>query len=236
MSQTQELTDTAGPAPDDRRTGAAAALGADALARTLDETLAAYRTNAGDNPLENPAQRLALGLSSRLGRGDLDRPTLDALVHLLTPRAFEYRAGRLRSYIGQIDPAENDAAIRALFEAQTLGADGAPIPFDAFRVKVERVVVGIVFTAHPTFGMTPDLAADLGLLAAGRTAEGAPLDDAARDEILTRARSLRHGSPPGISLETEEAEAEAAIVNAQQALARITGILLDVAAAAYPDD
>ena len=209
---------------------------AGSLAGDLAATLDGYRVGALANPLENPVQRLAFDLGGRLDRGELDRDDIRDLVQYLAAESFAYRAQRLRGYIGRIDPDANDAAMRALFEARTRDAEGNRVAFEAFRAIVERVVVGVVFTAHPTFGMAPALTTALGALAAGRDEDGQPLSDAARDALLAMAVTTRHGPPPGISLAVEETQAEVAIAHAQGALARVAGIVLDVAAEAWPDD
>src|SRR5690606_23712193 len=67
-------------------------------------------------------------------------------------------------------------------------------------------------------------------------ADGKPLDEAGRQRLIETARATLHRPPPSLTLDDEFAWAMEAIGNAQDALARVHAVVLDVARQAYPDE
>ncbi len=206
------------------------------LARELTQLLKRYEKSQREDPFANPIQHLALELSRRLADGKLDIRDIEGLIGHLTIEGFSHRAARLGRYLGETGPEANDAALRALFQGLTRDAKGGIVPFAAFRRRVESEAFGAVFTAHPTFSLSGALMADLATLAAGRTADGAPLTEAAKSALLDRAAAVEHRPDEDLSLAREHALSLDAIANARAALGRAWGILLDVAREAYPED
>lgn len=190
---------------------------------------------AAEDPMVNPIRRLGMELDRALDAGESDLAGLEALIQDLTVEAFAGRARRLKAYLVDTDPRANDARLRALFE-RLAGPPDAPAPFEAFRAKLERAGFGIVFTAHPTFGLKRALRQILSRLAAGVGPEGRPLEPEQEAALLERAKAEPHGPDERIDLAREHAQAEEAIAAAQGALDRAIDIALDVARERYPDD
>src|SRR5690606_175843 len=175
-------------------------------------------------------------LTRIVDRGELQTADLDALVQHMSATAFEARAARMAAYVGATDPAENEKRLRATIEplAKPGGAE-APLALDRLRRAVDTFHVGIVFTAHPTCALPLDLSRALARLAAGY-ADGRPLKAADRERLIQTARATHHRPPSTLTLGDEFAWAMEAIGHAQDALARLHAVVLDVAREIYPDD
>src|SRR5580698_5187483 len=210
------------------------AMAAQELARDLGNLFADYRAIADQHPTSNPLLRLALEISNRLEAGTLDYESLGALVQLLTVSGFETRAAKLSRYSGETDPERNDAIIREIALKQTRSPGSGLLPFAEFRAWAERDLFGIVITAHPTFEISSDLMQALSALAIGRK-DGRALDEAGRAAILAEVAARPHGPDKVLDLKHEQELALFAIGNIHLALRRVYGIVLEVAAQAYPD-
>lgn len=206
------------------------------LARELTQLLKRYEKSQREDPFANPIQHLALELSRRLADGKLGYRDIEELIGHLTIEGFSHRAARLGRYLGETGPEANDATLRALFQRLAQDEKGNPVPFAAFRRRVENEAFGAVFTAHPTFNLSGALMADLAVLAVGRSPDGTPLTEEARAALLARAATVEHRPDEDLSLAREHALSLDAIANARAALGRAWGILLDVARDAYPED
>ncbi len=200
------------------------------LVQALDRHLAARH----GNPLENPVKRLAQDIVGWIDDGALDPPAIADLIQELSASAFDYRARRLAAHLGEGDIEANAAALRALVIRLTHAEDGALVPFEVFKGRVEREILGIVVTAHPTFSMSQELSVALARLATGHGEDGRPLRAADRAALLKMARRVRHGPPEGLDLGGELVLAAEAIGHVQGALRRVYGVVLEVAAEAYP--
>jgi phosphoenolpyruvate carboxylase len=204
------------------------------LGRSLAERLVEYRQLLSQDPFANPIQCLALTLAQRLGSGELAMRHIDALVQDLSVEGFIDRAERLRRYLGEVEPARNDAILETLFRSLSVDADGVPLPFEAFRDRMEREAFGIVFTAHPTFALSGALMEDLATLAAGTTANGEPLCDAGRAAVIERVAAAEHRPDPELTLAREHALSLEAIGRTREALGRAVTVLLRVTRDLYP--
>ncbi|MBV9116320.1 MAG: phosphoenolpyruvate carboxylase, partial [Acetobacteraceae bacterium] len=87
------------------------------------------------------------------------------------------------------------------------------------RASVARPRYAAVFTAHPTFALSPEAAASLAALASG----------------AAEAPALGSHRPPPITLGEEFARAVAAISNGRDALDRLNDALLAIASKAWPE-
>lgn len=211
----------------------------EALLEGLDASLAEARGRLDLDPFANPIRLLGLELLRRLERGEIDEETLEALVRRLTLTAFRSRAGALRTYLGEVDPESNAARVGELLRAQTRGPDGDVLPFAEFERRVGRVLYGFVVTAHPTFGLTPDLQDHLVALALGGDGAAGGTDgggEARRERALHEAARLPHRPPATLDLAAEHDLAMRAVRNLRDAVGRVRGIALDVAREVYPED
>ncbi len=190
-----------------------------ALADELLDLTARLGARVEEDPFGNPVLLVALAITRRMDRGELDGAAIAGLIALLRDRAFAARADRLAAYAGGIDRAKNEGVLHNL--AQTLlrpDPNDSPIPWAAYRALVERPRFAAVFTAHPTFSL-PE-------------AVGAALVETASGRPVTVAGSHR---PPPISLRGEFDQAVKAIAHGRDAIDRFNASLLDVARSAWPD-
>ncbi|MGB3753844.1 MAG: phosphoenolpyruvate carboxylase [Parerythrobacter sp.] len=161
-------------------------------------------------PLFNPVFQLSLDLSRELEAGDLSLDEVESIVAELECHSLTSRARQLRQRVEPVDEAANQVAIAALCDTQD---------FDAFRARWQHPAMHAVFTAHPTFLLTP------GQIDA--------VADAAQDG--KEARCVTGVERPAITLRYEHGRAMSAIANAQDARDRIVATVLDEAATRWPD-
>ncbi|MBD0270543.1 MAG: phosphoenolpyruvate carboxylase, partial [Acetobacteraceae bacterium] len=169
----------------------------------------------------SPALAVALALSRRMDDGEVSVGDLAAVLDRLGRAAFRDRAARLAAGVGGTDPGTADAALAAV-AARVARPDARrpPVVFEAFREACERPRAAAVFTAHPTFSLSPEAADALVGLACG--SRGDP----------TEPPSLRPAPP---TLETEFERAAAAITAGRDAIDRLAAAFLAEAHAVWPD-
>ncbi|WP_426959572.1 phosphoenolpyruvate carboxylase [Muricoccus radiodurans] len=174
---------------------------------------------AGD-PFVNPVLAVALSLGRQLDEGALTLPEVVAALRGLGAAAFRRRAARLAAAVGGTDPASADSALAAVAAHVAAAAQaGAPsTSFDAFREACDRPRAAAVFTAHPTFSLSPEASATLASAACGGAIHATP--------------SLRPVPP---TLEDEFNRAVEAIIAGRDALDRLAAALLAEGRAAWPE-
>jgi phosphoenolpyruvate carboxylase len=200
----------------------------------LPELLGELRGRLDLDPFANPIRLLSLELLGRLGPDGLPDAEVEGLIQRLTLVAFRSRAATLSAYAGENDPARNEARVAQLLRAQALDPEGGDlVPFEAFAERVGRVAYGFVVTAHPTFGLAPELQDLLAALAFGE--DGAPLAEAARRRVEEAALRLPHRPPRPLDLASEHGQAMRVVRNLRAAIRRVRGVALDVARDLYPE-
>ncbi|MBV7259145.1 phosphoenolpyruvate carboxylase [Erythrobacter crassostreae] len=167
-----------------------------------------------ETPLFNPVFQLGLDLSRALEDGSTDLDTLESLVEELECAGLEARANRLQRLVAPVTPEANHSALGA--------ALGATKDFDAFRAQWESPRLHAVFTAHPTFLMTPGQSAAVAEAASANTP-------------ITRDVCAADADRPAITLEYEHGEVNKALANAQDARAQIVRETLSHAAKTWPE-
>ena len=167
-----------------------------------------------ETPLFNPVFQLSLDLSRALEGGEIDLATVEGMVAELECEALMTRAGRLRRLVAPVAPDANDAALDKSLRAET---------FEQFRAAWEHPQLHAVFTAHPTFLLTPAQSEAVATAAASEGAIG---------ETACAAPSER----PEITLAYEHQRAMAAMARGQDARDRIVAHLLHVARERWPDE
>jgi len=197
--------------------------------RRFAQRLAEFTRHAEDDPYANPIQLLALEIGRRVDDGQLSLGALEQLIQRLVLATFVDRAQRLGHRLGECDPKANLQRIEGLIRYISEGHS-----FEEFKSIVEREQFGVVMTAHPTFGLTPELLRIAAMLATGHDQAGGPLGATARRRLVDQAASLEHRPPRGIDLGTEHALSVEAIGHLQSGLRQVWGIVFDVARAAYP--
>ncbi|WP_353230632.1 phosphoenolpyruvate carboxylase [Novosphingobium sp.] len=179
----------------------------------LRDRLQELHTRTAETPLFNPVFQLSHDLSRQLEAGTIGLDAIEALVAELECEALQTRAARLRHLVAPTAPDANLDRIIGLLQEE----DG----FSQFRKQWERPLMHAVFTAHPTFLLTPG--------DADAVADAALCDDPRGATICSVG-----GSGPAITLEFEHDQAMQAIERAATARDRINARLLDHARTRWP--
>ena len=168
-----------------------------------------------ESPLFNPVFQLSLELSRELEAGTLSLADAAGLVAELECESLLSRANRLHRLLAPVALADN----RQAFE-KIAAAEG---DFAAYVRRWEHPLFHIVFTAHPTFLLSP--------------AQSSAVAAAASSGAVTEASvCIVDPARPEITLEHEHGEAMAALGRAQQARDELNAILLTGAAQRWPDE
>ncbi|MFA9200337.1 MAG: phosphoenolpyruvate carboxylase [Cypionkella sp.] len=173
--------------------------------------LQAHHRQTAETPLFNPVFQLSLDLSRALESGALALADVAELVGELECTALMSRAGRLQRLVR---PAQAAAGLAALVEEER--------GFEAFAARWSRPCLHAVFTAHPTFLLTPAQSQAVARAASSGDPIGA-------------AVCVAPGARPAITLDHEHARAMAAIAHAQDARDTIVGAVLARARAEWPE-
>ncbi len=177
------------------------------------ERLAQLHARTAETPLFNPVFQLGLDISRQLESGALSLADLAGAIDDLGRDGLAARSRRLTHLLAPLGLADNLAAFRDQVEAS------ATDDFAAFAARWSKPLLHVVLTAHPTFLLTPE-------------------------EYAAVARSAVDGSPvviapapvrPSPDLAGEHGEAMAALGRALAARDTLHDVILDVAAARYPD-
>ena len=184
------------------------------LLAKLDARLQALHSRTAETPLLNPVFQVSLELSRRIESGDLPLSEVANLVAELECEGLLARAKRLERLVAPLDPASNCTSIAALVDATD---------FASFADKVRTPLLHVVFTAHPTFLLTRDQSAAVAAAATSGTI------DAAHACLAPHARDI-------ITLDSEHADAMAAIARAQDARDAINRRLLSEARRLWPGE
>ena len=174
---------------------------------SLSERLRVLHRQTRETPLFNPVFQLSLDISRKLESGDLGIADLGGLVDELEAQSLDARANRLRNLLAPADAGERLAS---------LASSGAA--FDSYRAFWEQPHMHVVFTAHPTFLLSPQQSEAV----AQAVANGGDVRPGAA------------GEAPEITLRYEHQCAMAALANAQDARDRMVSAVLDRAQAEFP--
>lgn len=175
----------------------------------LEARLGELHERTRETPLFNPVFQLSLDLSRALEGGELSLDDMTAMVAELECDGLKSRARKLQTLL--VPPPTGTAPMASEGE-----------DFEAFRTRWERPQLHAVFTAHPTFLLTPAQAE-----AVADTASAAgKIDEAACIGAAERA---------SVTLAHEHRAAIAAMGRAQDARDAIVARLLGEARGRWPD-
>ncbi len=168
-----------------------------------------------ETPLFNPVFQLGLDLSRALEGGGSDLDQLEAMVAELECASLQSRASRLRRLVAPVAPdANRDALKESLSQTTSL---------DALRSAWETPSLHAVFTAHPTFLLTPEQS-------------DAVANAAGKDGEIGQEVCLAGTNRPEITLQYEHGRAMRAIGHAQDARDAIVSDVLAHAQSNWPED
>ncbi|HEX7710118.1 MAG TPA: phosphoenolpyruvate carboxylase [Sphingomonadaceae bacterium] len=182
----------------------------------LIERLQQNHARTRETPLFNPVFQLSLDLSRELEAGEIGLDTFEAMIAELECEALQGRARHLRGLVAPVSLAANEERFESALDTE-------PDEFATFRARWERPQLHCVFTAHPTFLLTP---AQSEAVARAASQEG-EIDAASCVAPSERAK---------ITLVYEHEQAMRAIAHAAQARDAIVARLLAEAAERWPDD
>jgi phosphoenolpyruvate carboxylase len=186
----------------------------------LRDELKAMRAQIPDAPGLNPIVNIGFYLSRSLESGKISMDELKALAGRLMDRACVRRAERLREQIGYVD---NQTTIKdfSTFVAKTVGSDpDVDVAFETFKERWSRARNGIVFTAHPTFGLSEALSRRMVEIASGEV-KGEP------------TIGLPHRPDSPITLEYEHKAVQVCIQNLRDGFEELLNGFYSVAAAGF---
>jgi phosphoenolpyruvate carboxylase len=180
----------------------------------LSTRLQELHARTAETPLFNPVFQLSLELSRQIESGAMPLSEVARLVAELECEGLQARATRLSRLVAPLDPAEN---------ASRLGTQTQADDFAAFAGRWRHPLLHVVFTAHPTFLLTRRQ----GEAVATATSQGTI--DAATACVAPHARDA-------ITLDSEHADALAALARAQAARDVMVRHLLSEARQRFPAD
>ncbi|MBO9519565.1 MAG: phosphoenolpyruvate carboxylase [Porphyrobacter sp.] len=180
----------------------------------LSERIQTLHRHTEETPLFNPVFQLSLDLSRLLENGELTLDDCERLIAELECDALKSRAERLHRLVAPVSPEANAEG----FAAELAGGD-----FAAFRARWERPQLHAVFTAHPTFLLSP-------------AQSEAVAQAASIDEPVDSAVCAVPAARPQITLAYEHEQAMRAIAHAQDARDLIVAELLGHARQNWPDE
>lgn len=189
----------------------------------LRQELRRLRSRIPDRPALNPIVNVAFDMSRRLESGEVSFEDLKALAGRLMDRACVQRARRMRDRIGYVDQATTLKEFSEFVEQQIDASQGEEAAFLAFARRWERARNGIVFTAHPTFGLSEALSR--------RMVEIAVADTAPENAVI----GVPHRPDDGIDLAYEHAWAQQAVQNLRNAYFDLMNAFFSVAAGKFSD-
>ena len=178
------------------------------------ERLQLHHRRTEETPLFNPVFQLSLDISRLIESQGLTLDDCEALIAELECEGLRARAERLRCLVAPVSLKAN---------AQALKEDLAEEDFAAFRARWERPQLHAVFTAHPTFLLTP-------------AQSEAVAATASSDQPIGDAPCLAPADRPQITLAHEHREAMKALAHAQDARDAIVGTLLEQAQQRWPGE
>ncbi|RIV85035.1 phosphoenolpyruvate carboxylase [Aurantiacibacter zhengii] len=163
-------------------------------------------------PQFNPVFQLAHELSRKLEAGEMSLDDFEALIAELEVASLEERADRLECMVAPIGADANRSELAGTLERSD---------FATFREQWERPQLHAVFTAHPTFLLTPQQSEAVASAASKGTAITA---------------DCVGGERPQVTLPYEHERAMRAIAHAQDARDAIVSQLLAHAQEQWPDE
>lgn len=178
----------------------------------LHDRLRELHTRTRETPLFNPVFQLGLEFSRKLETGEIDLGEINNLVSALECEGLQARAQKLDRLLAPMAPDEN------LKVFQKPAGD-----FQSFAARWQHPLLHVVFTAHPTFLLTPSQA-------------GAVATAATEGDVDGEAACVAPHERTMITLDSEHDAAMAAMSRAQGARDQIVRTLFQQARNNWPSE
>ncbi len=185
----------------------------------LRDELRALRKEIPNQPFLNPIINVAFKLSRQLEAGEVSFDDLRALVQRLMDRACVRRAKALRERIGLVDDQTTIKEFGDFVAARIEKDVDKDSAFEKFAHRWSRARSGIVFTAHPTFGMSDELTEKVIEIAS----RGSEAD-------VAQPIGLAHRPDDNLTLEYEHRRVQKAIGHVRQSYVDLLDRFFEVAA------
>ncbi len=198
----------------------------------LSNKLQEYQDLASKHPLTNPISLLGLDVANRLSEGQTSLTELSAVIQRSSSSAFLNRANRLGEYLGEMSIHRNTSRLEEVFDRIANKSES----FAEFNKTLDREWLGVVMTAHPTFGLSDKLYEALAGLTLDDAEGGSELDEEDRTALHDLVASELHMPDDPVNLSKEHKLSLEAIGNLHWALRRVYGVALDVAKKNFPDE
>jgi phosphoenolpyruvate carboxylase len=181
----------------------------------LRDRLKALHDLTAQTPLFNPVFQLSLDVSRDIEGGKASLADMGVLVSDLECEALQSRARRLERLLAPVAVDDNLSHILGLVEASATD-------FESFKARWSQPLLHAVFTGHPTF------------LLSGAQSD-AIASAASSGDVSANTVCIVDHARDAITLDSEHAQAIAALRRAADARDSFTRVILDVAAAHWPD-
>ncbi|MBA4227145.1 MAG: phosphoenolpyruvate carboxylase [Hyphomonas sp.] len=175
-----------------------------------------------EDPMTNSVFALAQTVFRDIEQGETSLDEIAALINEAHLLLVSQRAERLRERHAGARPETAWAPVRSRLD------DLAGQGFETFRATLEQARGGIVFTAHPTFALSPELRAAI----AGEAVNPGKRARAALERAL---QADARGWNRSITLAREHDEVQAALLHAAAAQQQFATLVFDVARMHFPD-
>lgn len=181
----------------------------------LTDRLKTLYAHTSESPMSNPVAQMGFELSRTLEAGETNLDDFEATIHGFERDAFRRRAKYLNHLIGPIDKSANQKKIRKL--AKPSKGDS----YRKFASAWSKPLLSCVFTAHPTFLLSPEAYKEMAAVAM-RPAKK-----------ISSSAFAKYSAP---SIGEEHLAAIGAVNSAADAQNEIMSQLVDVARKEYPKD
>ncbi|MBL4802859.1 MAG: phosphoenolpyruvate carboxylase [Emcibacter sp.] len=187
----------------------------------LSSGLESCRQLSHETPLVNPYQQLSFRMLNQMKRGEISGQEIEDVIGELSAQSILSRGRRAKQYLQETDPEKNSQRLKECLRARVDGKS-----FKDFQEFVNRELVGVVITGHPTFGLSYgqyDIVA--GLVDGGLS----------ETDALARIKDCPSRPDEGLTLEYEFEQSQKVLLNFQQAMIRLYEVVISLAQDLYPE-
>lgn len=176
-----------------------------------------YKRN--NTNFSTPVQLLSLDIFKQLLNKQLSLAELEDLVQLLCGYGMQAKTQQLKKYLGEVDVAKNILVLKKLIYQMS-----HELSFARFAQEINKAILGIVITAHPTFSISEDLAQIMAQTVVFSS------------ESLKSNHRAPHRPDQPLTLDYEHKASLQVMTNIQEALSELYRTVFTVAKKRYPKE